>query len=653
MCGFAGLIVLDKYSSYRVCENHLALMNRMLLHRGPDDQRIYIDHKSQMGFAFSRLALADSANGMQPMHSSNYPISLVYNGEIYGYDKHKSRLKAQGVHFRSRTDTEVLLKLYEDQGISCLDHLNGEFAFVIHDGRSAETFIVRDRLGAKPLYYTIQKGIFFFASEIKALLCHPYVQASLNCTTVYQQMMRADSSKKTFIEEIEILPPGSYLMIKQGIISKKIYWRPVLPSALSDMPQEDIPTAAHKVKNLVESAVQRRMKSDFEIGSFLSGGLDSSIICAVMQRCTAKPITTFSLCFEDTDYDESYYSRQVAAYLGTDHHEVRVSNLELTLNLPKTLFYGEYLTQSMDGVGRYLLAQKASNYVKAVMTGEGADELFLGYPCYKTIKTQNDWDEKRAYYCRELIEQRETTKKGFDLVLSNHTDRKTMTQAYGYYPISVGNIQEMEHMAQGIFSEDFLASMPPRPNARAVYSENMSRSEVLGLTPIDQNRLEFMKTTLPSYLLQYLGGKMEMAHSLEGRLPFLDRYVVDYALSLPNHYHLFGMIDKNLLRLAFKDILPPEIFRRPKHGYAAPVLRPFWANKHPEFFDFFLSKHSIQEHNIFSFQAVRGIIQRLKHNHFKGQAEILAERAVMFVLSTSLLYDMFIARKPCQLPTYQ
>ncbi len=424
MCGFAGLVVLDKHSSYRICETHLALMNRMLLHRGPDDQRIYINHKSKIGFAFSRLALVDDVNGIQPMHSSNYPITVVYNGEIYGYDIHKSRLKAQGVHFRSRTDTEVLLKLYEDQGISCLEHLNGEFAFVIHDGRSEETFIVRDRLGTKPLYYAIQKGILFFASEIKALLCHPHVQASLNHTTVYQQMMRADSSKQTFVKEIEILPPGSYLIIKQGIIDKKIYWRPVLSSALTDIPQEDIPTAAQKVKILLESAIQKRMKTDFEIGTFLSGGLDSPIICAVMQHYTSKPVTTFSLCSEDVDYDESYYSRQVASYLGTDHHEVSVSNLDLTLNLPKTLFYGEYLTQSMDGVGRYLLAQKASNYVKAVLTGEGADELFLGYPCYKTIKSQNDWDEKRAYYYRKIIEQRETAKKGFDLVLSNHTARK-------------------------------------------------------------------------------------------------------------------------------------------------------------------------------------------------------------------------------------
>jgi asparagine synthetase B (glutamine-hydrolysing) len=182
----------------------------------------------------------------------------------------------------------------------------------------------------------------------------------------------------------------------------------------------------------------------------------------------------------------------------------------------------------------------------------------------------------------------------------------------------------------------------------------MSRSEVLGLTPIDQNRLEFMKTTLPTYLLQYLGGKMEMAHSLEGRLPFLDRYVVDYALSLPNHHHLFGMVDKNLLRLAFKDMLPPEILRRPKHGYTAPVLRPFWAKKRPEFLTFFEQAfHSGDQHILLRVYTKHCIIQRLKHNHFRGQAEILAERAIMFVLSTSLLYDMFIARKPYQLPTYQ
>lgn len=243
-------------------------------------------------------------------------------------------------------------------------------------------------------------------------------------------------------------------------------------------------------------------------------------------------------------------------------------------------------------------------------------------------------------------------KKGFDLTLSTHHLRREMMVRYGYYPISLANIQAMMKITQQAFTKDFIA-MLPSTDPKSIYAEHMLDKEVLGLTPLDQNRLEFMKTTLPAYVLQHLSGKMEMAHSIEGRLPFFDLPVMDYALPLPNYYHLFGMTEKNLLKIAFKNILPRYILQRTKYGYAAPVLNPFLVKKRPEFFDYFLSKKVVQENNIFCFNDIAQTLKDLKSRTFEGQAEILSERKIMFVLSTHLLYDMFIKKRFQPLPTYQ
>lgn len=252
-----------------------------------------------------------------------------------------------------------------------------------------------------------KEGILFFGSEIKALLSHPHVHASLDFTTIYQQMMRADSIKRTFIQEIKMLPPATYLSIKNGKVDQKVYWKPRFFSPLGNIVQDDMLTAAQKTKKLLEKAIQQRMVADFEVGAFISGGLDSAIICTVMQQYASKPIQTFSLYFDDKDYDESIYARRLASLLGTNHPELRVNKFDLANNLPHALFHGEHLTQSTDGVGKYLLAKYASKAVRVVMTGEGGDEIFLGYPWYKLIKNQHDWNTSRAYYCHQLIIQRE------------------------------------------------------------------------------------------------------------------------------------------------------------------------------------------------------------------------------------------------------
>ncbi|MGI2298310.1 asparagine synthase (glutamine-hydrolyzing) [Candidatus Cardinium hertigii] len=654
MCGIAGIIALQG-SSYVITTEALSKMNHALLHRGPDDQAIYCNDAQGIGFAFTRLSLLDAKNGMQPMQNLNGSIVLVYNGEIYDYESKKQSLQNKGIVFQSYTDTEVLLYLYQEYGIQILDQLNGEFAFALYDEREKCAIIARDRWGTKSLYYAIQHHTLFFASEMKALLALPNFYVSINLETIFYQMMRADSLKRTIFKDIYILEPQHYLIVQEGKFQTKRYGYLLNTYAINSphTHQDDMFKASNKVAVLLKKSVQRRLWSDFETGVFLSGGLDSTILCAIMQACMNHPVHTFSLCFRNQAHDESNYSRYVANYLHTTHHPLWIEDTDLANHLPIALFHTECLAQTMDFVGKFLLAKHASNFVRVVLTGEGADEFFLGYPWFKTIKNKNDRWPYRGKVLQDFTEENEPTQKGYDLTISNQDGRDKLISQYGYYPISIGNIQEMENITKDIFSDDFIMAIHDKEPA-IVYSENIPRNEILGISLIKKNQLEFLKTTFPLYVLQCLGGKVEMAHSLESRLPFLDLNLINYILTLPDHYHLFGMREKNLLKLAFQSMIPPLVYKRTKRGYTAPILSGFLNNpKRPLFFDHFIwSEATVKSYNLFSYKGIQRTLKYIENNNMDIQMRILLERKIMLVLCTHLLYDMFITNRPIKAPNY-
>jgi asparagine synthase (glutamine-hydrolysing) len=643
MCGIVGIVQLA--GSKRVTEQEILRMRQMMRHRGPDGEGSYINERASLGLGAVRLAIVDPENGHQPIRSPEGGAVIVMNGEIYGYKELRRTLELDGAKFRTHSDTEVVLNLYLKRGLELTSELDGEFAFAIADERHDQVIIARDRFGLKPLYYTVHEGRLYFGSEIKTLLADPSIPRKVNLTTVVQQMMRADSLARTFLEGIQVVPPGHMLVVREGKLEVRRYWEPELPRATDFDTSLSVMEHTRELKRLITESVKKRMIADVEVGCYLSGGLDSSIVAHLMQQHSGKPIKTFSIRFTNERFDESRFAREMAAHIGSEHHEVTVSEVDLARNLPQALFHCEHLVQSTDGVGKYLLSREVRKHVKAVMTGEGHDELCFGYPWHKTTKLLTDWDRRRAAILRGMVSNRETAPKGLDLTESEHSDMAELVARHGFYPVSAGNIREMERFAPELFSPDLIAQVRGM-DARDIYREDLDPRSLLGRTLMSQNQYEFIKKTLPYYCLRYLGSEIEMANSIEGRLPFFDLAFVSHAFKVPPRYHVLGLREKNLLRTAFAEELPSSIIKRTKHGYSAEILDGFLGAGAPEYFNHFLSESSLARTGIFNPKQTQTVLNTIRENRVTGQERVLYQKSIMLILAFQLMHEMFIERLP-------
>lgn len=644
MCGIVGISNLNKNNN-KIEKSTLINMSRMIRHRGPDEDGCYVNRQQTIGLGHVRLSIIDIQNGRQPMLSTCRGLVISFNGEIYDYKNLRTRLIEKGHIFQTHTDTEVILNLYKEYGNGFVNHLKGEFAFALYDLNKEKLIIVRDHFGMKPLYYTTQNQCLRFASEIKGIFGDKSVKRRLNHRTIFEQMMRADSSARTTFEDIHILPPGHMLIVENNDIKITKYWDLNFPKDGEHFSGFSQSYYAEALQDLLTKAVTTRMVSDVEVGCFLSGGLDSSILATIMQENSNKPIKTFSIGFDDPKYDESKYAKMVANHIGTDHHTLRLSHLDLAKAFPAANFHCEHLVQQIDGAGKYLLSKYAKDYVKVVQVGEGADEITLGYPWFQTAKLMNYWHEDRAEDLKNTITRNETARKGLDLTIAQALNSKDIIKEYGYYPMSINSIAEMEKFSIPLFTKDYLSSIKG-VNARDVFKEDIDFSQLEGRNIINQNQYEFFKKTFHMYLMQYLGGKNEMANSIEGRLPFLDIDFFNFAKNIPVEHHLFGIREKHLLKVAFQQKLPSQIINRRKHGYSAPILASFLGKDAPSYFNYFLSEERLKQTGIFDFKAVHALLKRTTEMGYHEQMRTLYERSIIFVLSVQLMNDLFIENLP-------
>ena len=639
MCGIVGIVNLN--SPQPVLDSVLTSMLEKIIFRGPDEQKVFISDDKQVGLGVARLSFLDLEQGSQPMESLDKNGVIAYNGEVYDFKDQKHYLETLGYRFRTQTDTEYVLNSYLKDRVDSFKTFNGEFAFSIYNKINRSVVLARDRFGIKPLYYTIFSGKLIFASEMKAILAYPGIKIQLNFRTIVEQLMRADSLARTLFEGVHIVPPGHFIYIIDGKYSIQKYWDLVLPTlAEEDQNRTSFASYKQRLDSALTHAVKIRIASDQTIGCFLSGGLDSSIIASLMQNNSDQPVHTFSIQFQDQFYDESHYATIVANHIQSEHHILSLSDKDLVEAFPKALYHCEHLTQQIDGAGKYLLAQMASKYVKGILVGEGADELFLGYPWFKVIK----YLQNRAIY-RSIIAQ-EATRKGLDLTIDEHNHIEKYTKQFGYYPISLGNITQMENFAYTLFSKDRYADQYDPIN---IYYEDLDANQMYGRSIIRQNQYEFIKKTLPYYIFQFLGGKVEMANSLESRLPFFDSAIVDLVTEIPDKYLLCGLNEKYILKEIYKKKLPKEVTCRVKQGYASPILQGFLGNKAPEYFKDLLSKKVIQTINIFCPTAVHDILKVCSNcMGSMDQLTTLYERAIIFILSVHLMHKIYV-EKECHL----
>jgi asparagine synthase (glutamine-hydrolysing) len=567
MCGICG-IAFSTRSRRAVDAQELVRMRDTMTHRGPDDFGIF--NQGRVGLAHRRLSIIDVAGGHQPMHDDAGSLHIVYNGEIYNHAELRASLERRGHRYRTRCDTETILRLYQEDGPGAVDQLRGMFAFAIWDSRREELFLARDRLGEKPLYYVqADDGSLYFASEIKALLAAKATRAELNYEALPDYLANhVPSGTATLFVGVQQLLPGHTLRWRDGALEIRQYWDLSFADS-KDAQRTDTDLIAEFGERFTE-AVRMRLMSDVPLGVFLSGGIDSASIAAVMSRLVPEPIKTFSVGFAEREANELSYARTVADAFRTDHHEVVVSPDEFRDALPTLVWHEDRPLGHVASVPLYFVARLATDHVKVVLTGEGSDELLAGYGRY--ARTLHNVRLGRHYHRMVPASVRRVVRRAVERLRLGSLARRKLERTFLCIPPDLPSI----------YFDNF-AVFPRALQAQLLTPA--AKEQVAGTDPYRMMR-EYLDRTDAGTLLDrllyvdsktYLHGllmkqdQMSMAASIESRVPFLDHQLVEFAAGLPTRLKLQGSTTKRILRESMRGILPPSILARPKMGFPVPV----------------------------------------------------------------------------------
>lgn len=601
MCGICGEL---RFDGAPVNPAALDAMRDRIAHRGPDHADRYVASHGQAGLGFRRLKIIDlSAPANQPMPNEDGSVLVVFNGEIYNYLELRAGLVARGHTFRSRSDTETIVHLYEERGADCIAELDGMFAVAIWDEREQRLTLARDRAGKKPLYYHHDGRRILFASEIKAFFGHPDFSGEIDRDAVAPYFLYGYvPGPATFYRGVQQVEPASVVSIdRSGRIASRRYWTLAYPPAASPAPvAADRTAATARVRELVTSAVQRRLMSDVPLGAFLSGGIDSTVVVGVMRQLGVTPLKTFSIGFEgDEAYDETAFARSIAEGFGTDHTEFKVRPSALDL-LDTLIWHHDGAFGDSSAIPTYLVAKLTRAHVTVALTGDGGDEVFAGYLRF------------RAAIGADRLPRAVRGPLGALLAgLPNGANERHWRSRVARFGRALGlPLHERVTRWNSYFFDDLEALVGAAPGSidRLQHLSGVI-DRMPGLSPLSQLLLANFSSYLPDDLLTKVD-RCSMANSLETRAPFLDRELMEYVATLPDDYKLDGGRSKAILRDAFADLIPPAIDRRPKSGFGVPLdawfrgeLRGLMRDlllspqaKHRDFLDFDVVKRAVERH---------------------------------------------------------
>ncbi|HXV78450.1 MAG TPA: asparagine synthase (glutamine-hydrolyzing) [Candidatus Binatia bacterium] len=577
MCGICGWIDIRSDRDYRPARINLAGMSATIEHRGPDDWG-KAEFKNA-ALAMTRLSIIDVEGGRQPIFNEDKSCSIVFNGEIYNFKELRRELKGKGARFRTRSDTEVVLRAYEEWGDDCLDRLRGMFALAIYDSRPKKNgavelqderprlLLARDRVGKKPLYYYRDEDRIIFGSEIKGILANSSVKARVRRGVLPLYLSYGYvPAPYTFFENIFELPPAHRLAVENGEVKAERYWEPppqkVVDLALSEKQYIE------RLRELLEEAVRVRLVSDVPVGAFLSGGVDSAAVVAFMTRITKQPVQTFAIGFtDDPSFNELEHARTVANYVKSDHREFMVSPDAIDL-LPKLVWHYDQPFADSSAIPSFLVARMTREHVKVALTGDGADELFAGYERFAAARLART-------YSRAPRLLQNSVKRLLNVMSEATTYRSAVRRARRFVDSAALPLAERYLNWVGIFSPSLInelltAEIESDPVSHfQSYFDSSRESDLIGqLLSVN------MKTYLPGDLLVKTD-RMTMANSLEARSPFLDHELLEFSCSIPSELKLKGMTTKYILKRVLEGIVPKEIIHRKKHGFGVPVGRWF------------------------------------------------------------------------------
>ena len=567
MCGVAGAFIPSNAGWLE--PRDLLPMIGALAHRGPDGMDYWINSAHTAMLMHARLALVDLEGGRQPLANETGSVWLSCNGEIYGYKEAMATLKTKGHKFRSECDVEVIPHLFEEFGAGAFEKLRGEFAFALYDAKQHELYLVRDRFGVKPLYYCEVGETVVFGSEIKAVLAYPSLPAELNREYLRGLLAGITLPEETILENIHEVPPGHYVRISSAGISVRPYWTLALNgSEWLTNPKE----IGEEYAALFDEAVRLRLHGDAPVGAYLSSGVDSSAVVDSMARQASGEVKAFTIKFEDPNLDESPIAARVASVCGVEHHLVEVSNQALADNFRASLWHSEIPVFNTHGTAKHLLSRACRPHVKAILTGEGADETLVGYSMYRH---QLLLDERRKTGEREVTARikemiaREGFLSGL-LPVTAYRQKAMVETIFGCYPYAALRALTTERFMGYVLQRGFTQAYPIEEQLKRL-AEALPAEALNGLPQTTASRFISLKCDLPAYNLNFLGDRQEMANSIEGRLPFLDNALADYACNLPPSALMNVNEGKLPLRSAMSQRLPNYVHQGAKRVFWAPV----------------------------------------------------------------------------------
>ncbi len=604
MCGING-IALSSNSRRALDRGVLERMRDVIRHRGPDDKGLFVD--GRVGLGHRRLSIVDVAAGHQPMTNEDGSLQIIYNGEVYNHSDYRTELESSGHVYQTHCDTETILHLYEDHGDACVNYLRGMFAFAIWDARKRELFIARDRLGVKPLYYAhTADGSLYFGSEIKTLFAGEALKPELNYDALPDYLANhAPSGEDTLFAGVKRLLPGHTLTWRDGRLEIRKYWDVTFVKARENGRSDSDYVA--EWADLFRTSVRLRLMADVPLGMFLSGGIDSSAIAAVMSDMVDEPIKTFSVAFAEREANELAYARIVAEAYKTNHHEVVVSPEEFFGALPRLVWHEDEPLAHPSSVALYFVSLLASQHVKVVLTGEGSDELLAGYGRYRKTIVNLSWGKRYRNLTPGAVQA--AVRSGIAGLPASVVRQKLLRTFFSVTP----DIESIYFDNFAVFPAAMQARLLTPGTRERVGAGDPYAGVRRALTETDAESLldRLLYADIKTYLHELLmkQDQMSMAASIESRVPFLDHKLVEFTCGLPERMKLRGSTTKYILRESMKNVLPDAILSRSKMGFPVPIGAWFRGAYRAVLDEYVLSERAMAR-GIFNPDVVRELVQR-------------------------------------------
>lgn len=574
MCGFVAVF------SPQVCFSEQKVINALesIRHRGPDYSAIWSSKDQKVWLGHTRLSIVDIEGGAQPLSTPDGFIHCVVNGEFYDYVSIRDNLKEQGYYFKTESDSEILLYLYQHYGVHCLEYLRGEFSFVLWDEKRQQIFAARDRFGIKPLFYYQQGRTVYFASEVKALKMLG-VPMYWDKRAYWQEVSCLHLPSGCLFKDIYEVPSGHFAIkeIEGNKLNVKLYWDMHYPteSELKHRQFSDREVIAN-FKDLFNEAVSLRLKADVPVACYLSGGIDSCSVLGVAQNMCEHPIETFTLCFDNPEYDEAVIAKAMTKHAGSHYQPINISGDMLAEHYEDTIYKGEKCAFNGNAIAKYILRREVEKRgIKVVLTGEGADDILAGYAGFRKdfiFQYLNDLPLAERDCINAALNSENHISNGLLSTDIIPKDLNFIKAVLGFVPNWMACCTQRGRMAKCLFTRDYFDFVDGIKPADVLLN-SLSLSSMKDIGPLHKSLYSWSKSMLPHYLLTMLGDRVEMAHSVEGRLPFLDHKLVEYVVSLPEQYKIRNMTEKYILREAMKPILTDEVYHRQKHPFYAPQIK--------------------------------------------------------------------------------